>query len=142
LNIATAIQHFTPSIILQFPRTVFDNLMSPTIAERFRERLAALRKIRRVTQEDLEARIGKSQSEKGYISRLETGGIETPPFEMIQKIADALQFDVIEFFFAEGLHESPEELVKSINELLPTEDVEQLRKIYRLILVEREKYSK
>jgi transcriptional regulator with XRE-family HTH domain len=53
--------------------------MSPTIAERFRERLAALRKIRGVTQEDLEARIGKSQSEKGYISRLETGGIETPP---------------------------------------------------------------
>jgi transcriptional regulator with XRE-family HTH domain len=116
--------------------------MSPTIAERFRERLAALRKIRGVTQEDLEARIGKSQSEKGYISRLETGGIETPPFEMIQKIADALQFDVIEFFFAEGLVESPEELVKRINELLPIGDVRQLRKIYRLILVEREKYSK
>jgi hypothetical protein len=61
---------------------------------------------------------------------------------MIQKIADALQFDVIEFFFAEGLDESPEELVRDINELLPMEDVKQLRRIYRLILVEREKYSK
>jgi transcriptional regulator with XRE-family HTH domain len=116
--------------------------MNSTIGERFRERLAALRKVRGVTQEDLELRIGKSQSEKGYISRLETGGIETPPFEMIQKIADALQFDVIEFFFSEGLQESPEELIKSINALLPTQDVKQLRKIYRLILVEREKYSK
>lgn len=114
--------------------------MSLTIAERFRERLAALRKIRGVTQEDLEARIGKSQ--KGYISRLETGAIETPPFEMIQKIADALQFDVIEFFFAEGLNESPEDLIKHINELLPVQDVKQLRKIYRLILVDREKYSR
>ena len=116
--------------------------MSLTIAERFRERLAALRKIRGVTQEDLEARIGKSQTEKGYISRLETGTIETPPFEMIQKIADALQFDVIEFFFAEGLNESPEDLIKHINELLPVQDVKQLRKIYRLILVDREKYSR
>ena len=116
--------------------------MGLTIAERFRERLATLRKVRNVTQEDLESRIGKSQSEKGYISRLETGGIETPPFEMIQKIADALQFDVIELFFAEGVDESAEELVRSINELLPVEDVKQLRKIYRLILVERETYSK
>jgi hypothetical protein len=30
----------------------------------------------------------------GYISRVETGRIETPPFEMIQKIGDALQVDV------------------------------------------------
>jgi transcriptional regulator with XRE-family HTH domain len=116
--------------------------MPLTIAERFRERLAALRKVRGVTQEELESRIGKSQTEKGYISRLETGAIETPPFEMIQKIADALQFDVIEFFFAEGLDESPEELIRNINELLPIQDVRQLRKIYRLILVDLEKYSK
>jgi transcriptional regulator with XRE-family HTH domain len=138
---ASLILRVPHSAIFRFPRTVL-SLMSLTIAERFRERLATLRKVRNVTQEDLESKIGKSQSEKGYISRLETGGIETPPFEMIQKIADALQFDVIEFFFAEGLDESAEELTRSINELLPVQDVKQLRKIYRLILVEREKYSK
>ena len=105
-------------------------------------RVAKLLQLEPATQEDLEARIGKSQTEKGYISRLETGAIETPPFEVIQKIADALQFDVIEFFFAEGLDESPEDLIKHINELLPVQDVKQLRKIYRLILVDREKYSR
>jgi transcriptional regulator with XRE-family HTH domain len=116
--------------------------MSLTIAERFRERLAMLRRIRGVTQEDLESKIGKSQTERGYVSRLETGGIETPPFEVIQKIADALQFDAIEFFFAEGLDQSPEELIKNINELLSLQDVKQLRKIYRLILVNLERYSR
>jgi transcriptional regulator with XRE-family HTH domain len=116
--------------------------MSLSIAERFRERLATLRKIRGVTQEDLASRIGKTQSEKGYISRLETGIIDTPPFETIQRIADALRCDVIEFFFAEGLDESPEELIRNINEILSAQDIKQLRKIYRLILVDLEKYSK
>ena len=116
--------------------------MNLNIAERFRVRLAMLRKVRNMTQQELESRIGKSEKEAGYISRLETGGIETPPFEMIQKIADALQVDVTEFFFAEGLDESPEELVLAINGLLATVGSKELRKIYRLILVSLEKYSK
>jgi transcriptional regulator with XRE-family HTH domain len=116
--------------------------MSLTIAERFRERLAMLRKVRGVTQQELESRIGKSETEGGYISRLETGAIDTPPFEMIQKIADALDFDVSEFFFAEGLDQAPKELLRNINALLSGQDAKQLRKIYRLILVNLEKYSR
>lgn len=98
-----------------------------------------LREAKNVTQQDLESRIGK---ETGYISRVETGRIETPPFEMMQKIADALQFDVGEFFFVEGLEESPEELLRDITAFLSTRDAKQLRRIYRLILVDAEKYSK
>ena len=113
--------------------------MSLSISERFRLRLAMLREARHITQQDLESRIGR---ETGYISRVETGRIETPPFEMIQKIADVLQVDVGEFFFAEGLDESPEELIAAINALLPQTDSKELRKIYRLILVSQEKYSK
>jgi transcriptional regulator with XRE-family HTH domain len=116
--------------------------MSLNIAERFRERLAMLRKMRGLTQQELESRIGKSEKEAGYISRLETGAIETPPFETIQKIADALEFDVIEFFFAEGLDQDTEELLRSIDELLSTQDPKQLRRIYRLVLVSLERYSK
>jgi transcriptional regulator with XRE-family HTH domain len=98
-----------------------------------------LRESRNVTQQDLESQIGK---EAGYISRVETGRIETPPFEMIQKIADALRIDVGEFFFGEGLDETPEELVAAINAILPTDDASELRKIYRMILVAQEKYTK
>jgi transcriptional regulator with XRE-family HTH domain len=116
--------------------------MSLTIAERFRERLAMLRKMRGLTQQDLELRIGKSDKEAGYISRLETGGIETPPFDMIQKIADALEVDVVEFFFAEGLNLSAEEMKRRISELLSTQDLKEIRKIYRLILVALERYPK
>jgi transcriptional regulator with XRE-family HTH domain len=116
--------------------------MSLSISERFRIRLAMLRKLRGLTQQELEKRIGKSDKEAGYVSRLETGAIGTPPFEMIQTIADALQVDVGEFFFAEGLDESPEELMAAINAILPQGDPKELRKIYRLILVNQEKYSK
>jgi transcriptional regulator with XRE-family HTH domain len=113
--------------------------MSLSISERFRLRLAMLREARHVTQQELESRIGK---EAGYISRVETGRIETPPFETIQKIADVLQVDVGEFFFAEGLEETPEALVAAINAVLPVDDPKELRKIYRHILVSQEKYSK
>jgi transcriptional regulator with XRE-family HTH domain len=113
--------------------------MNLSISERFRLRLAMLREARHITQHDLESRIGK---ETGYISRVETGRIETPPFEMIQKIADVLQLDVGEFFFIEGLEESSEELVAAINAILPQGNAKELRKIYRLILVNQEKYTK
>ena len=113
--------------------------MNLPISERFRLRLAMLRETRHVTQQELESSIGK---ENGYISRVETGRIETPPFEVIQKIADVLQVDVGEFFFSEGLEESPEELVAAINFILPRDDAAELRKIYRLILVSQVKYTK
>jgi transcriptional regulator with XRE-family HTH domain len=115
--------------------------MSLHIAERFRERLAMLRKLRGLTQQELESRIGKSEKETGYVSRLETGGIETPPFETIQKLADVLRVDPIEFFFTQGLDQSPDELRAAINEFVSALDSKELRRICRLILVSLEKYS-
>jgi len=126
-------------------RSIFPVCLVPmrlNISERFRLRLAAFRKLRGLTQQELEKRIGKSDKESGYISRLETGAIETPPFDMIQVIANALAIDVGEFFFSEGLDENSEELVAAINAVLPVNDPRELRKVYRLILVSQEKYSK
>jgi transcriptional regulator with XRE-family HTH domain len=137
-NLAIDIVHLPPYGIPSFPR-IFYFSMNLSISERFRLRLTMLREARHITQQELESRIGK---ETGYISRVETGRIETPPFEMIQKIGDVLHVDVGEFFFVEGLDETAEELVAAINAILPTTDMHELRKIYRLILVSQEKYTK
>ena len=116
--------------------------MTLNAGELFRERLALLRKAKGLTQQDLERRIGKVETEGGYISRIETGGIETPPFDVIDKIAHELDVDVVELFFGEGLDENAEQLRQNISRLLASQDAAQLRKIYRLILVSLERYSK
>jgi len=108
----------------------------------FRERLALLRKAKGLTQQELEKRIGKLETEAGYISRVETGGIETPPFEVIDRIAHELDVEVVELFFGEGLEENADQLRESILMLLASQDAAHLRKIYRLILVSLERYSK
>ena len=108
----------------------------------FRERLVLLRKAKGLTQQELEKRIGKLETEAGYISRVETGGIETPPFEVIDRIAHELDVEAVELFFGEGLDENAEQLRESISRVLASQDGAQLRKIYRLILVSLEKYSK
>ena len=115
--------------------------MTLNVGELFRERLALLRKAKGLTQQELERRIGKLETEAGYVSRIETGGIETPPFEVIDKIAHELDVDVVELFFGEGLDQNAEQLRESISSLLASQDVAKLRKIYRLILVSLEKYS-
>lgn len=116
--------------------------MTSRAGDLFRERLALLRKAKGLTQQELERRIGKLETEAGYISRVETGGIETPPFEVIDKIAKELDVEVVELFFGEGLDADAEQLRESISELLASQHAAQLRKIYRLILVSLEKYSK
>jgi len=116
--------------------------MSLSAGQLFRERLVLLRKAKGLTQQDLERRIGKLETEAGYISRVETGGIEPPPFEVIDKIAQELEVDVLELFFGEGLDQNAEQLRESISKLLASQEATQLRKIYRLILVSLEKYSK
>lgn len=116
--------------------------MTLNAGQLFRDRLALLRKAKGLTQQELERRIGKLETEAGYISRVETGGIETPPFEVVDRIAQELDVEVVELFFGEGLHQSAEQLRESISAVLATQDVAQLRKIYRLILVTLEKYSK
>lgn len=101
-----------------------------------------LRKARGLTQQELEKRIGKLETEAGYISRVETGAIETPPFEVIDRIAHELDVEVAELFFADGLDQNADQLRESISSVLASQDVAQLRKIYRQILVSLEKYSK
>lgn len=116
--------------------------MTARAGDLFRERLALLRKAKGLTQQELEKRIGKLETEAGYISRVETGGIETPPFEVIDRLANELDVDVIELFFGEGLDSDADQLRKKISKVLASQDATQLRKIYRLILVSIEKYSK
>ena len=106
----------------------------------FRARLALLRKAKNLTQQELEKRIGKVEG--GYISRIETGGIETPPFEVMDQIARELGVEPVELFFSEGLDGNADQLRQSISKVLASQDAAQLRKIYRLILVSLEKYSK
>jgi len=108
----------------------------------FRARLAVLRKAKNLTQQELEKRIGKVETEGGYISRIETGGIETPPFEVMDQIAHELDVEAVELFFSQGMDENADQLRESISRVLATQDSGQLRKIYRLILVSLEKYSK
>jgi transcriptional regulator with XRE-family HTH domain len=116
--------------------------MTLKASDLFRERLVLLRKARGLTQQELERRIGKLETEAGYISRVETGGIETPPFEVIDRIAHELGVEVVELFFGEGLDENADQLRENISRVLASQDAAQLRKIYRLILVSLEKYSK
>jgi transcriptional regulator with XRE-family HTH domain len=108
----------------------------------FRARLALLRKAKNLTQQELEKRIGKVETEGGYISRIETGGIETPPFEVMDQIARELDVEAVELFFSQGMDENADQLRESISRLLASQDSAQLRKIYRLILVSLEKYYK
>jgi transcriptional regulator with XRE-family HTH domain len=117
-------------------------IMTLNAGDAFRERLVLLRKAKGLTQQELEKRIGKLETEAGYISRVETGGIETPPFDVLDRIAHELDVEAVELFFGEGLDENAEQLRESISRVLASQDAAQLRKIYRLILVSLEKYSK
>jgi transcriptional regulator with XRE-family HTH domain len=114
--------------------------MTLSAGESFRERLALLRKAKGLTQHELEKRIGKLETEAGYISRIETGAIGTPPFDVIDKIAQELDVDAFELFFGYGLDQNVEQLRERIARVLAVQDLAQLRKIYRLILVSLEKY--
>jgi transcriptional regulator with XRE-family HTH domain len=116
--------------------------MTLGVGDSFRARLALLRKAKNLTQQELEKRIGKLETESGYVSRIETGGIETPPFEVMDQIAQELDIEAVELFFSEGLDQNANQLRESISRVLASQDASQLRKIYRLILVSLEKYSK
>ena len=114
--------------------------MSSDVSKVFRTRLRQLRDGRGLTQQELEDKIGKIDEGAGYISRVETGRIASPPFEVIDKLADALDVDPAEFFFSEGLDDAAEELVKKIQLLLSVKKTDEVRKAYRLLLVAFEKY--
>jgi transcriptional regulator with XRE-family HTH domain len=104
-------------------------------AKLFRERLRQLRESKGLTQGQLEERIGK---EANYITRVETGRIDTPPLDGISRIARELDVSMSDLFFFHGLDDDVETLRARIHELAKTQDVKQLRKYYRLMLVSRE----
>ncbi len=110
--------------------------MSVDTAKLFRDRLRVLREAKGLNQNELEEKIGK---EANYISRVETGRIEWPPSDVIDKISEVLEVSPNELFFAEGLDDNPEVLRQKIQGLLKRANTEQLRKFYRLMLVSLEK---
>ena len=105
-------------------------------AKLFRERLRTLREAKRLSQAQLEEKIGK---ETNYITRVETGRIDTPPLDVIARIAHALDVSMSDLFFFEGIDDDAEVLRAKIHRLAQTNDLRQLRTYYRLMLVSREK---
>jgi transcriptional regulator with XRE-family HTH domain len=109
--------------------------MNSEEAKLFRERLRTLREAKNLSQREIEERIGK---EENYITRVETGRIDTPPIEMTAKIARALDVSMSELYFFEGLDDNADELRAKIQALIQIDDPKQLRKYYRLMLVSHE----
>jgi transcriptional regulator with XRE-family HTH domain len=105
-------------------------------AKLFRERLRVLREAKGLTQGQLEEKIGK---EANYITRVETGRIDTPPLDGISRIARELEVSMSDLFFFEGIDDDAETLRSKIHQLAQTNDIQQLRRFYRLMLVSREK---
>ncbi len=104
-------------------------------AKLFRERLRMLREAKGLSQTQLEERIGK---EANYITRVETGRIDTPPLDVIARIAHELEVSMNNLFFFEGIDDSAEALRAKIHRLAQTKDIKRLRKYYRLMLVSHE----
>lgn len=95
-----------------------------------------LREAKGLSQTQLEEKIGK---EANYITRVETGRIDTPPLDVIARIAHELDVSMSDLFFFEGLDDSAEALRAKIHRLAQTNDLKHLRTYYRLMLVSREK---
>lgn len=94
-----------------------------------------LREAKGLSQTQLEERIGK---EANYITRVETGRIDTPPLDVIARIAHELEVSMNNLFFFEGIDDSAEALRAKIHRLAQTKDIKRLRKYYRLMLVSHE----
>ena len=104
-------------------------------AKLFRERLRMLRELKGMSQRTLEEKIGK---EENYITRIETGRIDTPPIEVTAKIARELDVPMSELYFFEGMDDNADALRAKIRSLIQTDDTKRLRKYYRLMLVAHE----
>ena len=110
--------------------------MSRELGVLFRKRLASLRQAQDLTQPKLSEMIGAGHQ---YIGHVETGRIKMPPWDKMKKIARALNVSMSDLFLLEGVDDNVEELRTKIHRLAETNDVRQLRKYYRLMLVSREK---
>ncbi len=110
-------------------------LMGSDETKLFRERIRALREARGLSQSQLEERIGR---ETNYITRVETGRIDTPPLEVMAKIARELGVSMSDLFFFEGTDDTAEVIREKITHFIQTTDVKRLRRYYRLMLVSDE----
>jgi len=109
--------------------------LGPIDAKLFRERLAVLRKSKGLKQEQLSSKLGKASN---YVMRVETGRIKNVPIVTMARIAKCLDISISDLFFFQGNDSSPEELRKRILRLIETDDVNKIRKYYRLLLVATE----
>jgi transcriptional regulator with XRE-family HTH domain len=94
-----------------------------------------LRNAKGLNQEKLSEKIGRAYN---YVSRIETGRIKTVPYDVLAKLALALDVTVDDLLFVDGLQEAPEDIKARIQRLLETSDTKKLRKYYRLLLVTME----
>lgn len=102
----------------------------------FRERLRALREAKGLSQGQLEEKIGR---EANYVTRVETGRIDSPPLDVIAAIARELGVTMSDLFFFEGTDDTPEAIREKIHRLIETNDIGRLRRYYRLMLVSDER---
>jgi transcriptional regulator with XRE-family HTH domain len=106
--------------------------LHPFDGKQFRARLVLLRDAKGLTQEELSAKIGKAYN---YVSRIETGRVKTVPYEVLAKLALALDVTLDDLLFVDGLKETPEEIRSRINRWLDSVDTQKLRQYYRLLLL-------
>ena len=105
-------------------------------ARLIREHIARIRKLRGYTQAKLSEAIGNGQK---YIGRVETGEIDTPPLDVLAKIADILNCPFSSVFFTDGFGDTVDELREKIQKLVETtDDLPTLQRYYRLLLISRE----
>jgi transcriptional regulator with XRE-family HTH domain len=110
--------------------------MTKDLGALFRRQLANLRDSKGLSQVKLSEMIGAGQQ---YVAQVEIGRIKTPPLKKLKKLASALDVSVGDLFFIEGLDDNPELLRSRIHALAETNNVNQLRKFYRLMLISLEK---
>jgi transcriptional regulator with XRE-family HTH domain len=100
-------------------------------AKLFGKQLGRIRRAKGLKQHEVEDRIGSGPQ---YLSHLETGR-NKPGFDNIFEIADGLRVSPMELFFVQGIDDNKETLRKRILDLIDRCDEEQLRRLYRLLLV-------
>ncbi|QHN02733.1 helix-turn-helix transcriptional regulator [Granulicella sp. WH15] len=106
--------------------------LHPLDGKQFRARLVLLRNAKGLIQEELSEKIGRANN---YISRVETGRIKTVPFDVLAKIALALDVTIDDLLFVDGITETPDVIKARIHRWLETIDTKRLRKFYRLLLL-------
>jgi transcriptional regulator with XRE-family HTH domain len=104
-------------------------------AKLFGKQLAKLRISKRIKQHELEDKIGRGAQ---YISHLETGRSK-PGFDNVFELAEALDVSAMDLLFLQGLDDNADVLRKRIDTLVRACSEDQLRKIYRILLVCLEK---